>query len=198
VPGYEILQEIGRGGMGVVYKARQTSLDRVVALKMVLPGAHAGTQQRLRFRGEAEAAARLHHPNIVQVYEVGEQERCPYISLEYVDGRGLNEVLFDGRPAPPGAAALVEQLARAVDYAHRRGVVHRDLKPVNVLLTADGTPKVTDIGLAKRLDDEQAAPAAATYWAPPATWPPSRPPARPGRSVRRPTSRLRAPSSTKC
>src|SRR5262245_52312166 len=155
VPGYEILGELGRGGMGVVYKARQQGLGRVVALKMILAGAHAGAQQRLRFRGEAEAAARLHHPNIVQVYEVGEQDGCPYSSLEYVDGRSLNEALADGLPPPLEAAALVEQLARAADYAHRRGIVHRDLKPGNVLLTQDGTPKISDFGLAKRLDEEQ-------------------------------------------
>src|SRR5262245_12950961 len=155
VPGYEILGELGRGGMGVVYKARQQGLGRVVALKMILAGAHAGAQQRLRFRGEAEAAARLHHPNIVQVYEVGEQDGCPYFSLEYVDGRSLNEALAEGLPPPLEAAALVEQLARAADYAHRRGIVHRDLKPDNVLLTQDGTPKISDFGLAKRLDEEQ-------------------------------------------
>src|SRR5262245_60406061 len=153
VPGYEILGELGRGGMGVVYQARQLSLDRVVALKMILVGAHAGTEQRLRFRGEAEAAARLHHPNIVQVYEVGEQDRCPYFSLEYVDGRSLNDLLADSLPSPSEAAALAEQLARAVDYAHRRGIIHLDLKPGNILLTQDGTPKITDFGLAKRLGE---------------------------------------------
>src|SRR5262249_37459442 len=116
-------------------------------------GAHAGARQRLRFSGEAEAAARLHHPNIVQVYEVGEQYGCPYFSLEYVDGRGLNEVLSDSLPPPPEAAALVGRLARAVDYAHRKGVIHRDLKPGNVLLASDGTPKITDFGLAKLLDE---------------------------------------------
>src|SRR5262249_21652774 len=128
----------------------------VVALKMILAGAHAGAQQRQRFRGEAEAAARLHHPNIVQVYEVGEQDGCPYLSLEYVDGRSLDDVLLDGLLPPAAAAALAEQLARAADYAHRRGVVHRDLKPANVLLARDGTPKIADFGLAKRLDSEQA------------------------------------------
>jgi WD40 repeat protein/predicted Ser/Thr protein kinase len=152
VPGYEILGELGRGGMGVVYKARQVSLDRVVALKMILAGAHASTQQRERFRGEAEAAARLQHPNIVQVYEIGEYERCPYFSLEYVEGRSLNDVLRESLLPPLQAAALVEQLAHAVHYAHQRGIIHRDLKPSNILLTQDGTPKITDFGLAKRLE----------------------------------------------
>jgi WD40 repeat protein/predicted Ser/Thr protein kinase len=154
VPGYEILGELGRGGMGVVYKAKQISLNRVVALKMILSGAHAGEQQRRRFRGEAEAAAQLQHLNIVQVYEVGEHERCPFIALEHVDGRSLNDILNESRSLPPfQAAALVEQLARAVHYAHQRGIVHRDLKPSNILLTKDVTPKITDFGLAKRLDD---------------------------------------------
>src|SRR5262249_33474785 len=113
VPGYELLGELGRGGMGVVYKARQQGLGRVVALKMILAGAHAGTRQRLRFRGEAEAAARLHHPNIVQVHEVGEIGDCPYIALEWVDGSSLSQLVFDALPSPLQAAALVEQLARA-------------------------------------------------------------------------------------
>ncbi|HEY7327878.1 MAG TPA: protein kinase [Gemmataceae bacterium] len=152
VPGYEILGELGRGGMGVVYKARQKNLDRLVALKMILAGAHAGQRQRERFRGEAEAAAQLQHPNIVQVYEIGEHERCPYISLEYIDGRGLHDVLCKGPMPPLEAAALVEQLAHAVQYAHQRGIVHRDLKPSNILLTQEGTPKITDFGLAKRLE----------------------------------------------
>src|SRR5262249_5531393 len=153
VPRYRGLGGVGGGGMGGGYQAPQHGLGRVVALKMILAGAHAGAQQRLRFRGEAEAAARLHHPNIVQVYEVGEQDGCPYFSLEYVDGRSLNEALAEGLPPPLEAAALVEQLARAADYAHRRGIIHRDLKPANVLLTQDGTPKISDFGLATRLDD---------------------------------------------
>jgi serine/threonine-protein kinase len=140
VPGYEILGELGRGGMGVVYKARQTSLGRVVALKMILAGAHAGTEQRQRFRVEAEAAARLQHPNIVAVYEVGEHQGCPYFSLEYVDGCSLQEVIADCLPPPLQAAALVEQLSRAVHYAHQRGIIHRDLKPANVLLAFPRPP----------------------------------------------------------
>src|SRR5262249_4562970 len=134
LPGYEILGELGRGGMGVVYQARQTSPDRFVALKMILAGAHAGPAQLARFQLEAAAAPRLQHPNIAQVYEIGEHDGCPYYTLEYIDGRCLRDVISDYEQ-PARAAALVEQLARAVAYAHERGILHRDLKPANVLLT---------------------------------------------------------------
>jgi WD40 repeat protein/tRNA A-37 threonylcarbamoyl transferase component Bud32 len=157
IPGYEILHELGRGGMGVVYKARQKSLGRVVALKMILAGAHAGPEQRRRFRREAEAAAHLQHPNIVQVYEVGEHDGCPYLSLEYIDGPGLEDVLASSAPSFAQAAGLIEKLARAAQYAHERGIIHRDLKPANILIAPDGTPKMTNFGLAKRLDDPQTA-----------------------------------------
>src|SRR5262249_13457724 len=151
VPGYEILRELGRGGMGVVYAAWQTGLDRAVALKVVLAGAHAGPGERARFRTEAVAVARLQHPNIVQVYDLGQQGRCPYLVLESVDGGSLAQQLT-GTPLPARQAArLVEALARAVHYAHQRGIVHRDLTPANVLVTAGGVPKVTDFGLAKVL-----------------------------------------------
>ena len=152
VPGYEILEVLGRGGMGVVYKARHRALDRLVALKMVLSGGHAGEAELARFRAEAAALARLQHPHIVQIFEVGEQEGRPYFALEFVEGGSL-AAKVNGTPwEPRRAAALAETLARAVHAAHERQVVHRDLKPANVLLTADGTPKITDFGLAKKLD----------------------------------------------
>jgi len=152
VPGYEILDVLGKGGMGVVYKARHMALHRVVALKMILAAEHAGPNELARFKAEAEAVARLQHPHIVQIHEVGECDDRPYFALEYVEGGSLAAKL-DGTPWPPRrAAALVETLARAVHAAHEKQIVHRDLKPGNVLLTADGTPKVTDFGLAKRLD----------------------------------------------
>jgi serine/threonine-protein kinase len=127
-------------------------LGREVALKIVLAGAHAGLSDRARFRTEAETAARLKHPHIVPIYEIGEQARLPFLPLEYVEGGNLRQAL-GVRPLPPEQAArLVETLARAMEYVHERGVVHRDLKPANVLLTADGFPKITDFGLAKWLD----------------------------------------------
>jgi serine/threonine protein kinase len=175
VPGYEILGELGRGGMGVVYKARQLNLKRTVALKMILAGAHAGTGELARFRAEAEAVARLQHPNIVQIFDIGSQEGLAYFSLELVEGGTLGQRL-KGAPIPPDqAAVLVATLARAMDHAHRRGIVHRDLKPANVLLAVSDqpsaaslnegsgltvdrcpltalTPKITDFGLAKQLE----------------------------------------------
>jgi WD40 repeat protein/tRNA A-37 threonylcarbamoyl transferase component Bud32 len=152
VAGYEVLAELGRGGMGVVYKARHLKLKRLVALKMILAGGHAGARELDRFRREAEAVARLQHPNIVQIYDVGEQEGRPFISLELLDGGSLADKLI-GTPRPPGAAAqLVETLARAVHAAHQQNLIHRDLKPANVLFAADGTPKITDFGLARLTD----------------------------------------------
>jgi tetratricopeptide (TPR) repeat protein len=169
IPGHEILGELGRGGMGVVYKARHIRLNRIVALKMVLAGVHADPDQLVRFRGEAEAVARVQHPNIVQIYEVGEQDGLPFFSLEFCAGGSLAQKL-GGAPLPPEQAAmLVEVVAKAVHAAHQAGVVHRDLKPANVLLarsdraeavrlggdsedTGPFEPKITDFGVAKQLD----------------------------------------------
>ncbi len=133
VPGYEVLEELGRGGMGVVYKARHIKLDRLVALKMILAAAHSADLER--FSTEGGAVARLQHPNIVQIYEVGEHAGRPYLVLEYVEGGSLAEKM-NGTPLPPrDAAALLLPLAAAVQHAHQAGVLHRDLKPANVLLS---------------------------------------------------------------
>jgi len=155
VAGYETLGVLGRGGMGVVYKARQVALNRLVALKMILAGSYADAAEVARFKSEAEAVARLQHPHIVQIYEIGEAEGKPFFSLEFVEGGSLADKL-DGTPLPSRQAAqLVGTLARAMHFAHERGIVHRDLKPANVLLTTAGEPKVTDFGLAKQLDSEK-------------------------------------------
>jgi serine/threonine protein kinase/tetratricopeptide (TPR) repeat protein len=154
VAGYEILGELGRGGMGVVYKARQLGLNRLVALKMVLAGAHASEGQLARFFVEAEAVAGIQHPNIVQIHDVGTHDNLPYFSLEFVDGGSLAQKL-GGKPQPPKEAArLLEAITRGVVCAHQRGIIHRDLKPANVLLTREGIPKITDFGLAKRLEGD--------------------------------------------
>jgi tetratricopeptide (TPR) repeat protein len=152
IPGYGILGELGRGGMGVVYRARHVPLKRLVALKMILGGPHADPAYLARFRTEAEAAARLHHPNIVQIYETGEHGGLPFLALEFVDGGSLQAKLAGNPQQPTQAASLAELLARAIHVAHQAKVVHRDLKPANVLLTGSGVPKVGDFGLAKQLD----------------------------------------------
>jgi serine/threonine-protein kinase len=154
IPDYEVYRELGRGGMSIVYHAQHTPLKRQVALKMLLAGHYANSTELGRFRTEAEAVARLDHPNIVRIYEVGEHEDKPWVSLEYVPG-GTLEGKVASTPQPEREAAhLLEAVARAVHYAHQRGIIHRDLKPANVLLTADGTPKVADFGLARLLDTE--------------------------------------------
>jgi serine/threonine protein kinase len=181
LPGYEILNLLGQGGMAVVYKARDVRLNRLVAIKMIAAGVHGDPVQRQRFQREAESVARLQHPNIVQVHEVGEQDGRPYLSLEFVDGGNLAKTLNGSPQLPRHAAQLVMTLAHAIHFAHQHGVVHRDLKPANILLTGvrgqgpvvskgvesvcacltpgpwplTPAPKITDFGLAKQLHVDQ-------------------------------------------
>lgn len=159
-PGYEILAELGRGGMGVVYLARDAALNRHVALKMILSGDHASESERARFLREAQAVAQLRHPGIVQVYAVGEHDGRPFMALEFCEGGSLDRRLRDRPPTPREAAEMVRSLADAVHAAHDAGIVHRDLKPANVLIAVASTPeridqlKVADFGLARRLDED--------------------------------------------
>ena len=148
---YELQEEIGRGGMGVVYRATQISLQRTVALKMIPNAAFASTQDLARLRAEALAAARLSHPNIVPVYEVGEHHGQPWFSMKFIEGSTLSKRLMDGPMAPREAVAMLLPIVEAIGAAHRAGVLHRDVKPSNIMIASDGTPFVTDFGLAKRV-----------------------------------------------
>ena len=168
IEGYEILDELGRGGMGVVYKARDKGLNRTVALKMILAGVHASDDSLARFKIEAEAVAQLQHRGIVQVYDVGQADGQPYCALEYVDGGGLDELMSMERLSIGESVAIVEELSHAMSSAHQAGIVHRDLKPANVLIAKGGQsgstinastlgqyrPKITDFGLAKKVEQE--------------------------------------------
>jgi serine/threonine-protein kinase len=151
VPGYEILATLGRGGMGVVYKARHLRLNRLVALKMIGAESADDPAALARFHAEAVSLAHLQHPNIVQIFEVGVHEGRPFLALEFVEGGTLAAKVRRGLPTPRQAAQWIEIVARAVDAAHQRGIVHRDLKPSNILLTPDGQLKVSDFGLAKNV-----------------------------------------------
>jgi serine/threonine-protein kinase len=149
---YELLDELGRGGMGVVYRARQKSLNRVVAVKMMRDARMASDTDRARFRAEAAASAKLKHPHIVTVHEVGEHDGQPFFVMEFIAGQPLGQRIADSGPLPPREAArLVAEVARAIQHAHDHGILHRDLKPSNILLGPDGQPFVMDFGLAKRL-----------------------------------------------
>ena len=151
---YELLEELGRGGMGIVYKARQKSLNRIVAIKTIITGRLATEEDVRRFRREAQSAAKLRHPSIVTVHQVGEHNGQQFFSMECIDGNSLADVIHD-RPLPPvQAAQYLKPLAEAIHYAHNQGVLHRDLKPSNVLLDSSGQPRITDFGLAKRMEDQ--------------------------------------------
>ncbi|MBL9116975.1 MAG: serine/threonine protein kinase [Verrucomicrobiaceae bacterium] len=153
---YELLEEVAKGGMGVVWKARQTKLDRLVAVKMIRGGALAGEEEVRRFHAEAQAAANLRHPNIVSIHEVGEHEGQHYYSMDFIEGTTLADVCHGKAMNARAAAELLRVVCDAVHFAHQRGVLHRDLKPHNLMLDASGQPHVLDFGLAKRLDDDQA------------------------------------------
>ena len=154
--GYELQEELGRGGMGVVYRARHKKLDRSVAIKMILAGQFACPESVARFQHEAETAARLDHPGIVPIYEIGQAGENHFFSMKLIEGEPLSALLDQYQPDQRKAAELMIKIADAVQHAHQRGVLHRDLKPANVLVDHDGQPLLTDLGLAKQMDNDSA------------------------------------------
>ena len=152
---YELLAEVARGGMGVVYKARQTTLGRIVAVKMIVSGRLANEQDVQRFQIEAQAAAGLQHPNVVAIHEVGEHEGWHYFSMDYVEGRDLSAILRENLLPAKRAATYVRQMAEAIHYAHQQGILHRDLKPSNILIDQQDQVRITDFGLAMRVEGDQ-------------------------------------------
>jgi len=154
IPGYEISAAIGRGAMGVVYRARQIKLQRLVALKVLVGRSHASSEDVARFNSEAITIAQIQHPNVMQIFDVGEYNGFPYLAAEYVDGGTLENKMNAGKMSIHETVKLMYLISRGVGAAHSKGVVHRDLKPSNILLTADGVPKVADFGLAKQLGPE--------------------------------------------
>ena len=177
---YELLKEIARGGMGVVYKARQTSLNRIVALKMILAGQLAGDEDVRRFRTEAEAAANLQHPHVVAIHEVGQCEGQHYFSMDYVDGKSLIDMVRDSPLPAQQAAIYVRTIAEAIYYAHQQGTLHRDLKPHNVLIDKNNQPRITDFGLAKRIEGDSELTATGAILGTPSYMPPEQVAARHG------------------
>ena len=172
VPGYDILGELGRGGMGVVYRAKQRGLGRMVALKMILGGANVNPEDVARFELEARAVGSMTHPNIVQVYEVGEFNGAPYFSLEFVDGGPLDKKLENSPQPAEWSAKMMMQLARGMAYAHGMQIIHRDLKPANVLVSKDGVGKIADFGLAKKMDADDGKTRAGSIMGTPSYMPP--------------------------
>ncbi len=185
---YEILSEVAKGGMGVVYRARQITLGRVVALKMILAGRLANPDDVARFRAEAEAAARLQHPNIVAVHDVDQFEGQHFFTMEFIDGEGLDRRVSAGPLAGKSAARYVRILARAVHYAHKHGVLHRGLKPSNILVDSDDEPHITDFGLAKRMGPDSGQTRTGTILGTPSYMSPEQAQGRTGNSARPPMS----------
>ena len=195
---YDVLGVIREGGMSVVYKARQRGLNRLVALKMIRGKEWSRPDHLVRLQIEAESVAKLRHPNIVQIHEIGEVDGLPFLSLEFLEGGTLEDQLAGNPQSGRAAAELIATLARAIQACGHAGIIHRDLKPSNVLFTSDGTPRITDFGLAKDSNRTAGKPSRVRSWAHPVTWHPSRPWVAPRTWVRLPMSMPWGRFSTRC